>query len=415
MQKYKNKVRINLGETTIVYMLICVILLTLISLLFIFDHYENADETRRLENLAYQGRQDEIKNEAEQAAIREREENDSFYQRLADGLDVRILIVGDSIGNGRGASAPEYTWAELLKDDLEREYGISADVVNRSMNDSTAYSGYVNVMLEDENEPYHAVLVCFGEDDRQNNFDVYYEGIIRAAQKKYPRAAILSIMENTSRRYTDNMQVIHRLSELYGIPCADTISAADYRENQYEGILNDAGYPTDEGQRLYADTLMALIRTNAEQYTDLPDALTEMADEDTAWFGTLNAIPSDAFARQGNTFVYEVHGEAVSGKIIGIEYDYVTGNNNCLIYFDSTGQIAGQAIFNNTLQYDSGDQLNGSNPHHIRVMNEWISDYGTVSGRIVSASNQIRVVFPENANGTVQADSFRRLLISDAE
>lgn len=36
-----------------------------------------------------------------QAALKQKEAEDSFYQKLADGFDVNVLIVGDSIGAGK--------------------------------------------------------------------------------------------------------------------------------------------------------------------------------------------------------------------------------------------------------------------------------------------------------------------------
>lgn len=38
---------------------------------------------------------------------------DSFYQKLADGFNVNILIVGDSIGKGAGATIPKRQWTRL--------------------------------------------------------------------------------------------------------------------------------------------------------------------------------------------------------------------------------------------------------------------------------------------------------------
>ena len=38
-----------------------------------------------------------------QAALKQKETEDSFYQKLEDSFDVNVLIVGDSIGEGAGA------------------------------------------------------------------------------------------------------------------------------------------------------------------------------------------------------------------------------------------------------------------------------------------------------------------------
>ena len=40
---------------------------------------------------------------------------DSFYQKLNDGFDVNILIVGDSIGAGGGTQTDGKQWFRQLK------------------------------------------------------------------------------------------------------------------------------------------------------------------------------------------------------------------------------------------------------------------------------------------------------------
>ena len=47
--------------------------------------------------------------ESKAEALREKEQNDSFYQKLKDGFDVNILILGDTVANGYGASSQEKT------------------------------------------------------------------------------------------------------------------------------------------------------------------------------------------------------------------------------------------------------------------------------------------------------------------
>lgn len=48
--------------------------------------------------------------------------NDSFYQKLANGTDVNILIVGDSIGAATGAELANLNWISCLQLELMRQY-----------------------------------------------------------------------------------------------------------------------------------------------------------------------------------------------------------------------------------------------------------------------------------------------------
>ena len=54
-----------------------------------------------------------------QTALKQKEAKDSFYQKLTDGFDVNVLIVGDSIAeNGQG----EKGWCTLLQNNLRKTY-----------------------------------------------------------------------------------------------------------------------------------------------------------------------------------------------------------------------------------------------------------------------------------------------------
>lgn len=54
-----------------------------------------------------------------QAALKQQEAEDSFYQKLADGFDVNVLIVGDSIGAGAGTQTDGQQWYTQLQSYLK--------------------------------------------------------------------------------------------------------------------------------------------------------------------------------------------------------------------------------------------------------------------------------------------------------
>lgn len=60
------------------------------------------------------GKEEREQQKTKDAAQKELIANLSFYQKLANGLDVNILIVGDSIGNGTGASNTDHAWTSLI-------------------------------------------------------------------------------------------------------------------------------------------------------------------------------------------------------------------------------------------------------------------------------------------------------------
>ena len=126
-------------------------------------------------------------------------EADSFYQKLADGLDVNILVVGDSISRGLGASRKDLRWVNMLAESLRETYGVEVTLTNKSLSGNTSYAGYVSLMALDDEVDYDLVIVCFAQNDDEYNFSLYYESILRAAKLQYPKASVLCILESCQK------------------------------------------------------------------------------------------------------------------------------------------------------------------------------------------------------------------------
>lgn len=65
---------------------------------------------------------------------------ENFYSKIAKGQPISILVAGDSIGAGSGASKPEFNFANRLKFALQQKYSVTATVVNVSMGGNTTYA-----------------------------------------------------------------------------------------------------------------------------------------------------------------------------------------------------------------------------------------------------------------------------------
>ena len=95
-------------------------------------------ELQELNKKLYQEEQEK------QATLKQKEVEDSFYQKLVDGFDVNVLIVGDSIAeNGQG----EKGWCTLLQNNLRKTYNNRVSFTNVSMGGNASYAGYVRTML----------------------------------------------------------------------------------------------------------------------------------------------------------------------------------------------------------------------------------------------------------------------------
>lgn len=352
-------------------------------------YYDHVQEQKRAEELRIIEQQRRAERQAQEAEREQRRINDSFYQKLADGFDVNVLIVGDSIGAGFGASGADYRWANLLRYNLQKNYSVKVNLTNVSMGGNTSYAGYVRTMALDDGVDYDLVVLYYGQNDSKYNFSLYYESIIRAVKNRYPKASIISILESSQREYTEKMQTIQAIAEHYEIPIADTIEPF---QTNYEGLVKDRVHPNDDGQQVYYETVMRVIEplVAARRGND-PADVTIINDQVTA-FDTFQWFSVDQFTREGNTFTLKT---TTHGIVLGIDYNFTSGANSCKILVDGVEYAAPEVTFN----YDSSQR-------HIMVVNKWME------GEYVNVQGEIKVVFGEDESGKNQADGFNGLAIS---
>ena len=366
---------------------VAILLTAVLATVLYFDRIQNKRQQEEFAQIAQQ----QIKEEwARKEARKKLEAEDSFYQKLADGFDVRILVVGDSIGAGSGATDNAHTWASLLAYNLQKTYNIRTYVKNVSMGGNTSYAGYVRTMALSDGEEYDLVVLCYGQNDSANNFGLYYEALIRAVKNCYPKASVISVLESSQRSYTEKMQTIQRLAEHYGIPVVDTI--APFQAN-YDSLVNaDKVHPNDAGYKVYYEQILELINNRAaERYAHDPETVAAV-DERVAVFDTFQWFGAEQFKREGNTFTLATEAE---GMILGIDYTINPGNNNCRILIDGVAYAAPQTTFS----YDFSQR-------RILVVNNWLSE-----DRLVVA-HEIKIIFGEDAAGKSQADGFKGIAIS---
>lgn len=273
-------------------------------------------------------------------------ENLSFYQKLAQGQDVNILIVGDSIGAGSGADESDgvtHVWFNLLKNDLEERYmredGGSVSVTNISLCGNTSYAGYVRTMQLNDGIDYDLVILCFGQNDDEEDLGVYYEVLIRAVEEKYPACSIISILESSQQDYTDKILELMALCEYYEIPYADTILAFQNSGYSYEELSYDGVHPNNLGQELYFETVRNLIMEQVDAKTGHLEKKEAYYHDEAREFASFVFYPAgdeesdgitELIRENDTTYVFYA---PVSG-IFGMDYTYRTGDEGIEVYVD---------------------------------------------------------------------------------
>lgn len=319
-------------------------------------------------------------NQAKAEALKQKEAEDSFYQKLTDGFDVNVLVVGDSIAeNGQG----ENGWCTLLQNNLKKTYNNRVSFTNVSMGGNASYAGYVRTMALNDDVNYDLAIICYGQNDGADDFSTNYESIIRAIKSKYPDCSIISILESSQRTYTEKMTAIQSICEHYCIPVADTIAAFNNSGKAYDDLTGDGVHPNEGGQEIYFETVKSVIDDNVAASTGkMEDVDVINADvhkfDNFVWYDA----SSDFERVDDTTFTISV---SATG-ILGIDYTFESGDNKADIYVD--GELFESPTV--TFDYDFSQR-------HILV----VSDDCTVE-------NEIKVVF----NTKEQADGFKGMCFS---
>lgn len=91
-----------------------ILIVVMVAALGILMWGEKRESDARNEELAKLNEQIVAENQAKAEALKWKEAEDSFYQKLADGFDVNVLVVGDSIGEGAGTQTDGQQWYKQL-------------------------------------------------------------------------------------------------------------------------------------------------------------------------------------------------------------------------------------------------------------------------------------------------------------
>lgn len=193
-----------------IYGIVIVILTALLGILLWMEKVEEDKKSAELQALNKKLYQEE---QEAQAALKQKEAEDSFYQKLADGFDVNVLVVGDSIGVGAGTETDGQQWFKQLQAYLRTVNKSKISVTNVSLGGNTSYGGYVRTMALNDDVNYDLTIISYGQNDGYDGFSTNYESIIRAIRSKYPDCSIISILESSQRTYTEKMTTIQSICD----------------------------------------------------------------------------------------------------------------------------------------------------------------------------------------------------------
>ena len=294
-----------------------------------FSDKDSRAETEAVVEEVNEGTRAEEKTQSVQAAAAKaaREKTDSFYQKLADGFNVSILVVGDTLASGYGSSGAEQTWSALLAQELRSIYGIQVEMDNLALIDSDAYSAYSQIKTLDEKMEYDLCIVCTGAYDTNESLAYHYEAILRAIGDAFKKCSIITVLENTEGTHEWKTNIIRNLSDVYKAAVADTITPSGDTLDPY---VIDGRFLNDEGQVLYEKAILKTIMDGAKHETPYEKVRVKAQNKETSKFDAFYYVPADNFSRDGNQYTFETSFEGA----LAVDYELIPGETSMSVYFD---------------------------------------------------------------------------------
>lgn len=272
--------------------------------------------------------------------------NLNAWQKLACGEDIRLLIVGDSIG--------AMEWTNDVAKWIEENYLVSCTAKNISLGSNTSYSGFVSEKLLEDDVAYDLVIVCYGQNDVPQGFAADYEALIREVLVKNELPSVIAVLESSQREYSEKMQDIIKIARHYGLLLADTIKAFENSGYSYEALSADGVHPNGIGQEIYADTVEEVIRTStAEEFSRKTGIIRDALQKGKAFdshsfrydrklpdpldaegilpYESFRYYPSSDFTRVSDT-EWVIHFDRPQKGILGINRSRCPGENLFEIY-----------------------------------------------------------------------------------
>ena len=245
------------------------------------------------------------------------------YQKLACGEDIRLLVVGDSIG--------AMPWTNDVAKWIEDNYQVGCTIKNISLGSNTSYSGFVSEKLLDDGLAYDLVIVCYGQNDVPQGFAADYEALIRELLVKNKLPSVIAVLESSQREYTEKMQDIMHIAEHYRLQLADTIKAFENSGYSYEALSADGVHPNGIGQDVYAATVEEVIRcSTAEEFERktslILNALQKGVAFDSHAYCPVRELP-DPLDRRISDTEWEIRFESTQKGILGINRSRCPGEN----------------------------------------------------------------------------------------
>ena len=393
-------------------LLVCGAIVLSVGVSVLRSHREDAvyQEWAREQNRAVFDQSAQKRIEDRAAAKKEKEEKDDFYQRLSDGLPVRMLVVGDAFAGGFGARSASSSWSKLLETELRLKYKVSVTLDDLSLSGANGIFGaYSSVMsIPTAAAPYDVCLISVGMTDDPATFPYLYEGLLRGLRARFPHCNVIEVegLQGTLAPDTgyldENMEAIIKLGAQYhvdrfNVPAEmakgrsvkisdevtvdadgvlvrkDTVDAdsktataqnnADVRLpaadiEAFSKYTDNGLYLNNAGQKVMSSLLFDFIAKRASAYQGYKDGEIALVYPEAAGLSQYAYFPAEDFSRLDDfnlslsaSKLVGKDGKALSG-MLGVDYTVLNGKNDLYV---STGAAAESRDFATGIEAETGN------------------------------------------------------------
>lgn len=266
--------------------------------------FQIAQKRALVENLGKESATNQLAEEQDQRKL---EQKSNFYEKLQNGFDVKILVIGNSMALSEGASS-DYDWLHTLSEELETKYHVNV----RYNNIASAYSGYgagfVKAATLDDVSTYDAAIICYPAAELEEEL-IQYEAIARLIKKNNSDCAIISILANSDKATAPDQTI--QVTDHY---CGISINMQDIISQEGTKVIDHEFYPNEAGYELYTketfNSINNAISAGKNTQCEAIEALREKVKE----YDYCTFVPISKCRREGNnTFFVDV--DSFSGKI----------------------------------------------------------------------------------------------------
>lgn len=273
---------------------------------------------------------------------KEKEDTLDVYGKLQSGKDIKILVVGDSIGKSLGKTKDDAAWDVKVKKLIEDKYKNKCTINNISEDSAIAYKGYSEIMKNDIKD-FDLAIVCFGGSDQyvttKEQFSSTYEAVIRQLKKKNVKGEIITVLENTMQNQSF-VDVVKDVSKNYNLDMMDGIAAYNDSGINQKELLADKLHPNDKGYEVYANAIYKLIEKNVDAKKTVNKELQKAKNVDADSFDNFNFVTkydsNDGFDFKDDAVISTKDSSEINYKTsaskIGISYLDMQGGGNIKVY-----------------------------------------------------------------------------------